>query len=914
MTSNKVAATLLVGLLLPLFLGARRVPVPPAPPAAPLVPALNERDDDPLRTLLGRLQKIVQEGNTASYLALLSESADRDRARDFGSLELQPGATRTVVQERDRSALAGTTKGEGYRLLVDVFSEFGSHARVSSWRLDVKRVMEPEGGPVWAISDQERLTSVESLYRLTLDATQQFEARNLTIKAEDLELVLADGTVFLSGIEQGVTALVLLGHGTLLFHPTPASEKGQVKIFSGSETLKSGFDAAYVRVNPSDFNDLVAATKLRAVPIDPKQLRRAQDVFREESAKSFVIDLGDLSREAWWLLPAPGDFLTEVHTRHYDTLTYARSGTEAEDITLFDRKRHKNIALYASKEKLATRGRFYSEDDSVDYDVLDYDIEVAATPERQWLDGRARMRLRVRKAGLSAITLRLADSLVVQSVVSDEFGRLLGLRVKNQNALVVNLPATVTRGAELTLTIVYAGRLEPQAPDRETVGVEQGRGFVPDEGPLISAQPSYLYSNRSYWYPQAPVTDYATARIRISVPLGVDCVASGELLPGFPAVIPGANPTLTRKLYVFSVPQPVRYFAFLMSRFVRAETLTVAFPPTTQDHDEELAGNTYHSLSISVEANPRQEKRGHDLAERAADIASFYQSVLGDCPYPTFTLALIEADLPGGHSPGYFAVLNQPLPMSQLTWRNDPAAFTNYPDFFIAHELAHQWWGQAVGWDNYHEQWLSEGFAQFFAALYAQHERGTETFAGMMRQLRRWSVDESDQGPIYLGYRLGHIRSEGRVFRAVVYNKGAAVLQMLRRLAGDEKFFRGLRHFYAASRFRKVGTEDFRAVMEQETGLPLERFFERWIYGSSLPRVKFGYRVEGSEVILHVEQVGEVFDFPLTVSLQYADSKSVDVVVDINDRIVDSRVRLEGVLRSAEVGKDDGTLAEIVKE
>ena len=68
----------------------------------------------------------------------------------------------------------------------------------------------------------------------------------------------------------------------------------------------------------------------------------------------------------------------------------------------------------------------------------------------------------------------------------------------------------------------------------------------------------------------------------------------------------------------------------------------------------------------------------------------------------------------------------------------------------------------------------------------------------------------TDQGPVYLGYRLGHIRGDSRVFRALVYNKGAAVLHMLRRLVGDDAFFRGLRRFYRDSRFRKAGTEDFR--------------------------------------------------------------------------------------------------------
>src|SRR5262249_9636331 len=157
---------------------------------------------------------------------------------------------------------------------------------------------------------------------------------------------------------------------------------------------------------------------------------------------------------------------------------------------------------------------------------------------------------------------------------------------------------------------------------------------------------------------------------------------------------------------------------------------------------------------------------------------------LGDTPYPSFTLALVESERPGGHSPAYFAQLFQPVPSAPFNIRNDPEVFTSFPEFYVAHELAHQWWGQAVGWGNYHEQWLSEGFAQYFAALYAQRRRGDDGFASVLRQLRKWAIDMSPQGPIYLGYRLGHIKSEPKVFSALVYNKSAAVLHMLRRLVG----------------------------------------------------------------------------------------------------------------------------------
>src|SRR4029453_10593895 len=88
----------------------------------------------------------------------------------------------------------------------------------------------------------------------------------------------------------------------------------------------------------------------------------------------------------------------------------------------------------------AAQGRSYNEDDLVDYDILDYDIDVSATPDRQWIEGRPRIYMKVRAYVLNTITLKLADSLVVQSIVSNEFGRLFGVRVKNQNTIVVTLP------------------------------------------------------------------------------------------------------------------------------------------------------------------------------------------------------------------------------------------------------------------------------------------------------------------------------------------------------------------------------------------------------------------------------------------------------------------------------------------
>jgi len=879
--------------------------------------AQTDADDVPIRALLQRIEALLQRNDAAVYRALLHPSADPKRASEFVEQEFRPGTTRVVLQERERQRLQGTLPGNGYSLTVDAFSEFGDRARVATWQLDLRKAADDQ----WTIAGQERLSSIENLYRLAVNTSRQFDARNFTLLAEDLELTLVEGTVFTIDTESGTTGLILLGHGELKFHPPSETEKGQVRIFSGSDALDSRFDAAYVRVGSLDMHG--DRSVLVARPVDQKDLRRAEQVFRDESAKSFLVDLADLSRDNWSLLPAWDDFLAEIRTRRFDTLTYARSSSEAEDVSLFDRRHKRNISVYPSRDKLASRGRFYSEDELAAYDVLDYDIEIAATPERQCLEGVARMRIRVRATTLGQITIRLADSLIVRSIVSSQFGRLFSLRVPNQNAVLVNLPATLLQDTEMTMVIAYGGRLEPQPAERETLLLDQDRGsssFV-DDPMFPRPEASYLYSNQSYWYPQSPITDYATATIQISVPAIYSCVASGVLSSDSPELVPAKDPTQARKLYLFTAERPLRYLAFVITKLTRADRWTVAFDGSHAGKRPAAVGRgqtaPYEKLDLVVDTNPRQTGRGREVAERSVDIVQYYQSLIGDAPYSAFTVALIENILPGGHSPGYFAVLNQPLPSSGLTWRNDPASFSNYPEFFLAHEIAHQWWGQAVGWRNYHEQWLSEGFAQYFAALYAQHYRGDATFANVLRQMRKWAIEESAEGPVYLGYRVGHIRNDGRAFRAVVYNKGAAVLHMLRRLIGDDAFFAGMRRFYAESRFRKVGSDDLRKAMEAESGQPLERFFERWVYNAALPKIAFSYRVEtagkSSAAVLRFEQSGDIFDLPVTVTVQYADRKTTEVVVPVRDRVVEFRVPLTGPIRTIDVSKDDGTVAEIVR-
>ena len=213
---------------------------------------------------------------------------------------------------------------------------------------------------------------------------------------------------------------MLLGHGRMQFTPPDPAERTQVKIFGGAETLAVNIDTAFLRLNPGDFASRVDAGALRPSAVNPADLRAASAIFNAHIGESLQVDLSDLSRDRWSLLPSSGDVIGELHSKKFGTLTYTRSGSDAEDITLFDRKQHHNISVYASPEKLAERGRSYSEDSSQDYDVLTYDIEAEFTPERGTVEGNARITLRM-LAENASLSFHLADTLDLRGVYSPAY-------------------------------------------------------------------------------------------------------------------------------------------------------------------------------------------------------------------------------------------------------------------------------------------------------------------------------------------------------------------------------------------------------------------------------------------------------------------------------------------------------------
>ena len=184
--------------------------------------------------------------------------------------------------------------------------------------------------------------------------------------------------------------VVLLGRGQLQFAPPDivGADPG-AHLLRRRTAVDAEFDAVFVRIRPSDFAASFGEGTL--TPRPPPTRRRPAGrppTSRTTSAGRCISTLNDLSRDRWSLLPQQGDFIAEIRTRKFGNLTYARASPTPEDVSFFDRRRRKNIAVYTSKEarraaavstaKTIPRLRHHA-----------YDLEADFTPERLWIDGRA---------------------------------------------------------------------------------------------------------------------------------------------------------------------------------------------------------------------------------------------------------------------------------------------------------------------------------------------------------------------------------------------------------------------------------------------------------------------------------------------------------------------------------------------
>ena len=765
---------------------------------------------DPLRpeSLLDRLQATWETQDALGYASLWAPGKRSDE-RAFATHQFAADETRLTLR-RPRSVAEAAKR---FEFRADVFTVREPRGRVEQWLLTAER-----GESGWRLVARESVGLMDGLVHLSLDPAG-FQAAGLRFELEDFVLEMRQGTLFTSPQELGPTALVFVGKGTMRFRPRPETEQDQLVQLSGRPELVEDVQRAFVRIHPADLTRVLSPLPLRPDPAARARLKDALEFYEAHTYSTFVLDARS-PRSPWWLVPSPGEAVVTFDAGRRGVLTFSVSG-EPEGISLLDRKNRRQICLYPRAGHVTD----YSEDDNREADLIHRDVRLRVDPDQRRLTGTATLRLRL-LSSRQTLQLRLDRSLAVQSVTST-LGAHLFFRVRDRDTLMVMLGRLASSSGEISLTVRYAGVLSPGPIENEVLQLSD----QPRTTAQFPIEPVLVYTNRRAWHPRLGRDDYATAGLRFDVPADHLAVSGGLLVS---SQLEGE-----RRIMQFEQEQPVRYHTVVIGRLERI--------------GERRAGST-NLLAYASQRASRATRSDFDVAQ---EILDFYSHEFGPCPAPHLSIVGIEGETPGGHSPPGMIVLSyRPRHMGRRL-RDDPAQVSGAPHFFLAHELAHQWWGHGVAPQNYRERWISESFAHYAAALWLRHSQGEDAFQRALKQFDRWARRMADQGPIHLGYRLGHIRGSAQVFRAVVYAKGAYVLHMLRGVVGEELFREALARLQQQYRFQKIGTRHVREALEEVSGRELGAYFDAWVFGTRVPRLRVAHRTgktgSGREVEVEVE-------------------------------------------------------------
>ncbi len=191
-------------------------------------------------------------------------------------------------------------------------------------------------------------------------------------------------------------------------------------------------------------------------------------------------------------------------------------------------------------------------------------------------------------------------------------------------------------------------------------------------------------------------------------------------------------------------------------------------------------------------------------------------------------------------------------------------------DSIVAHEVAHQWFGDAVTERDWDDVWLSEGFATYFALLFLEHDSGRDAFVGGLKRSRDivFGIEKRNPRLAVIHDNLADMR---QVLNGLVYQKGGWTLHMLRGRLGTEVFWAGIRDYYHRYRDGNVGTDDFRRVMEEKSGQDLGWFFQQWLKRPGSPEVNGSWQHRAAdhliEIALTQDQPGDPFRLPIEIGI-----------------------------------------------
>ncbi|EAR00479.1 M1 family metallopeptidase [Maribacter sp. HTCC2170] len=273
-----------------------------------------------------------------------------------------------------------------------------------------------------------------------------------------------------------------------------------------------------------------------------------------------------------------------------------------------------------------------------------------------------------------------------------------------------------------------------------------------------------------------------------------------------------------------------------------------------------------HDIPVTAWVYPENRLDGFSDYNVASKVLNYFIENIG--PYPFAKLANMQAKTQWGGLEN----------AGTIAYFEDSVTGKNTVEGLIAHEIAHQWFGNSATENNWNHVWLSEGFATYFSILYLEHIYGNEKRKDELALDRKQVIDYYKQNPSPIVDLT--IEDPMKVLSPNSYQKGGWVLNMLRHELGDAVFWKGIRNYYKTYRDSNVMTKDFRQVMEEVSGKNLGQFFNQWLFTKGHPEIKWNWEYRKGDVIINLNQIQNhhVFQFPLEIGLLQDDELIVKKV------------------------------------
>jgi aminopeptidase N len=439
-----------------------------------------------------------------------------------------------------------------------------------------------------------------------------------------------------------------------------------------------------------------------------------------------------------------------------------------------------------------------------DFDVTFYDIDITIDPSAERVDGVVTMEATSVVDGLSTVILNLFDNMSVTSVTDN----LTPLAYTHSNhRITVTLAESIDAGAVFKVTVAYGG-----------YPVNNALKFNYHSGNVIASSLSEPNGSREWWPCKDTPADKAdSVRIAFTVPDFQFAASEGILV----STTDNGNGTIT---YEWFERYPITTYLVSVAS-TNYETFTEYYhysPTDSMPIDNYVYPEHYDDALIDLSIT--------------ADALGFMASIYGE--YPFIEEKYGHAEFPWGGA------------MEHQTCTSYGAILftgTNYYDWVLIHEAAHQWWGDWVTCRTWDDIWLNEGFATYTEALWFEYLDGFEAYVERM------------EGYDSQGYFDGPIYDPDQTFGRTVYKKGAWVLHMLRRVVGGRDTLLEILDTYgAAHEYGTAITSEFQEAAESIHGESLDWFFQEWVYGENRPSYLYDWTWSGGDdtynVMLNIQQ------------------------------------------------------------